>query len=124
MSHSPTRAPNGTRRALLQLACALLLFAQHMGLAHAIWHAAQQRPVHEQRYSAAADRDHDSPVSRDVSSLCVLDAVLGQVLGGAALGCPAFSAEKPLAQAPAGAPVAYATSDALTPRSRGPPSLP
>ena len=122
MTYSLSRAPNGAKRALLQLVCALLLFAQHMGLAHAIWHAAQQRPVHEQRYSGAKDRDYNGPVSRDVSSLCALDAVLGQVLGGAPLACPAFSAEKPLAQAPAHVPAACATADTLTPRSRGPPS--
>ncbi|HET7160374.1 MAG TPA: hypothetical protein VFI62_15350 [Burkholderiales bacterium] len=106
---------------MLQLVCALLLFAQQMGLSHAIWHAAQQRPAHEQGAGSAQHDDHSSQGSRDASSLCELDAVLGQVLGGAALAYPPFSAEKPDAQAPLHALVVNLTTHTLTPRSRGPP---
>jgi hypothetical protein len=116
------RAPNEFKRALLPLVCALLLFAQQMGLSHAIWHATQQRPVHEQGTDSAQYDDDSSHSSRDASSLCGLDAMLGQVLGGAALAYPTFVAEKPDAHAPLHALVANLTTHTLTPRSRGPPS--
>lgn len=123
MHHFPLSVPNSAKRAAIQLVCALLLFAQHIGVTHAIWHAAQQRPLHEQGHGSALDQDYDSPESRDVSNQCALDALFGQVLGGAALAGSAFTAEKPLASVPAHAPAAYAASDTLTPRSRGPPAL-
>ena len=122
MTHFLPRAPDSVIRAAIQLVCALLLFSQHIGLTHAIWHAAEHRPLHEQGYGSAEDHDHGNPASRNGSNLCALDAVLGQVLGGAALAGSAFAAEKPLAHAPVHAPAAYATSDTLTPRSRGPPA--
>jgi hypothetical protein len=57
--------------------CALLLFAQHTGLAHAVWHATQQLPAQQQREEDPPER----PSSRQFSSLCALDAALGQVPG-------------------------------------------
>ena len=117
----PRRAPSTYKRALLQLVCALLLFAQQMGLTHAIWHAVQQRPLHEQGAGSAQHDDHGSQGSRDASRLCALDAMLGQVLGGAGLGLPSFLAEKLHAQAPLHALVVNLTTHTLTPRSRGPP---
>jgi hypothetical protein len=58
-----------------------------------------------------------------VSRLCALDVAFAQVLGAGPLACHDFSAEKPAAETPAHALPAFAASDSLTPRSRGPPSL-
>lgn len=120
MKYPTLRASNSFKRALLQLACALLLFAQHVGLAHAIWHAAQQLPAQQQR---ADERRSDRPISREVSRLCALDVAFAQVLGAGPLSCHDFSAEKPTAETPAHVPGAFAAYESLTPRSRGPPSL-
>jgi hypothetical protein len=120
MRYPTFRASSGVKRALLQLACAFLLFAQHMGLAHAIWHAAQQMPAQQQR---ADERRNDRPISREVSRLCALDVAFAQVLGAGPLAGHDFSAEKPTAETPVHALGAFATSETFTPRSRGPPSL-
>lgn len=119
MRHRTSRSSEAFRRVLVRLACVLLLFAQHVGLTHAIWHAAQQTPSKQQRVD---EERRDGPSSRDVSKLCVLDALFGQVLGGGPLACHHVPAQTQTAETPAHAQHAFATLEALTPRSRGPPS--
>jgi hypothetical protein len=119
--HDPMlQATTRARRAVLQLACALLLFAQHMGIAHAVWHAAHNLPSQQQ----GLDRDRrEAPAPAKASRLCALDAAFAQVLGGGPLACHSFSAEKPPAEASAHVPSAFLSLEAPAPRSRGPPSL-
>jgi hypothetical protein len=107
----------GVTRALLQLVCALLLLAQHVGLAHAVWHAAQGLPVH-----VAADASGEAPAPSEASKLCPLDAAFGQVLGAGPNACLEFHAISPAVQAPVHAVGSFATLHTPTPRSRGPPS--
>jgi hypothetical protein len=119
---SPSRSSTGLKRALLQLVCALLLVAQHVGLAHAVWHAAQHVPVHRQGPHAKAPQPADAPAQSDASKLCPLDAAYGQVLGAGPLACVQFHPHSLAAHAPSHAAGTFATLDIPTPRSRGPPS--
>jgi hypothetical protein len=114
----------GVKRALVQLVCALLLLAQHVGLAHAVWHAAQNLPAQGQpaRTKAAQPADTPARTPSDVSKLCPLDAAFGQVLGAGPAACLQLHAEKSAAPAPLHASGSFATLDTPTPRSRGPPS--
>jgi hypothetical protein len=105
---------------LLKLACALLLFAQHVGLSHAIWHAAQSVPAQQQRM---AEERNDAPASREVSRICALDVAFAQVLGGAPLACHTFSTEKPPAHVTTRDTLAFVSIEKPSPRSRGPPAL-
>jgi hypothetical protein len=115
-----SRAFDGSRRALLLLACALLLFAQHVGLAHAIWHAGQQLPSQQQRVE---ENRPDRPASREVSRLCTLDVAFAQVLGAGPLSCLHFTAAQPVVESRGHTASVFLARASLTPRSRGPPSL-
>ena len=107
-------------RALLGIVCALLLFAQHVGLTHAVWHAAHDLPHH----AAALDQsDGDASGLPHASKLCPLDALLGQVLGAGPVSAFAFDYSAGSASAPSCAAHAVASLCALSPRSRGPPPL-
>ena len=107
------------RRAFLAFACALLLFAQHVGLAHAIWHAAQRAPA-EQRLE---QRTREAPTSREVSRLCALDVAFAQILGGGPPITHGFVAESRAAESWTHAPAAFFSPASFAPRSRGPPAL-
>jgi hypothetical protein len=105
---------------LLKLACALLLFAQHVGLSHAIWHAAQGAPAQQQRMN---EQRNDAPASREVSRICALDVAFAQVLGGAPLAWHAFFTEKASPPLTTRATLAIVGIEKPSPRSRGPPAL-
>lgn len=110
----------GARRALLQLVCALLLFAQQIALTHAIWHVSHELPAPEQHVH---DRDGGHSQDTEAANLCSFDAAFGQVLGGAPITTYVF-----LAHAAGGASAldpqrASATQRFLAPLSRGPPSF-
>jgi hypothetical protein len=113
------RLSTACTRALLGIVCALLLFAQHVGLTHAVWHAAQNLPAH----TALADDDSDSSGLPHASKLCPLDAALGQVLGAGPVSGFAFDHLDDGASAPSFAAHAAPSLSVLTPRSRGPPAL-
>jgi hypothetical protein len=100
----------------------MLLLAQHVGLAHAVWHAAQHLPAQGQPVHAKAAQPAEAPAQSEASKLCALDATFGQVLGAGPLACLQLRAEKPTSQAPQHASGSFATLDTPTPRSRGPPS--
>ena len=114
------RLSTACTRALLGLVCALLLFAQQVGLTHAVWHAAHDVPVHA---SALADRDGDTSGLPHASKLCPIDAALGQVLGGGPVSAFAFDLAGRCASAPSSAAQSAASLSALSPRSRGPPAF-
>ena len=114
------RTSERLKRAWIVLACGVLLFAQHVGLSHAIWHSAQNAPAHEQQIDHAATH---APASGELSKLCALDAAFAQVLGAGPLSCHPFSSERQRADVGASAPRALLSLDKLTPRSRGPPPL-
>ena len=116
---SQTRPPSRSRRVLLLLVCALLLFAQHAGLAHALRHAAHGAPVQQQ----ALAYENESSDSRELTTTCALDAVLAQVLGAGPISAYSLSCETPSANAPRHAAPGVAHFDTPTARSRGPPSL-
>ena len=120
MRSTSTRSSTRLTRAALQALCALLLLAQHVGLAHAVWHAAEHLPAHEQPSHAHGEGERSSPA--ETSKLCALDAAFGQVLGAGPLSCLDFRTESPSAAAPAHAHGVHVSLSALTPRSRGPPS--
>jgi hypothetical protein len=114
------RTPHGYKRALLKLVCALLLFAQHVGLSHAIWHASRDLPAQQQR---VGEQRSDAPASREVSRICALDVAFAQVLGGGPLACHSFSVEKPAGHLTSQESYAFVSSEKPSPRSRGPPAL-
>ena len=114
------RNSKGLKRAWFVLVCGLLVFAQHVGLSHAIWHAAQPLPGHEQQVDLAGS---ETPVPGDLSRLCALDAAFAQVLGAGPLACLAFSAETPSMRSTAHPAYTFVSFEKPSPRSRGPPSL-
>jgi hypothetical protein len=105
---------------LLRLVCVLLLFSQHVGLVHAVAHAAHDGSVKQQ---GVEQRSDNAPAQGTLSRICALDAALAQVLGGAPSACHAFAAEKPSPELSAGVPCTFVSLEAPAPRSRGPPSL-
>jgi hypothetical protein len=117
---SMLRKSEGLKRAWFALVCGLLLFAQHVGLSHAIWHAAHALPGHEQQVDRA---DGGSPVPSELSRLCDLDAVFAQVLAGGPLASHAFSAEKPSTDTTTSESYPFVSFQKPSPRSRGPPAL-
>ena len=116
---SPMRPPSRCQRALLLLVCALLLFAQHVGLAHALRHAANALPVQQQALAS----ENDASGSREFTTTCALDAVLAQVLGAGPISAYTFSCETPSPDTPRHAAPGVAHFDTPTARSRGPPAL-
>ena len=115
---SSKRSASRSQRALLLLVCALLLFAQHVGLAHALQHAAH--PASDQQTLA---HENDPSDSRELTTTCALDAVLAQVLGAGPISAYAFSCETPSTNTPRHAAPGVARFDTPTARSRGPPAL-
>ena len=109
------------KRVLLGLLCALMLFAQHVALSHAVWHAYQHRPAQDQN-GFQSDRQ-DRPSAPKVSKLCALDAAFGQVLGCAPPTAHSFPAKSASAETPLHAFGGVAAVEFLAPLSRGPPSL-
>jgi len=106
-------------RALIQVLCALVLFAQQAALTHAVWHsaagqAAQQDDAHAYEHEPAPAR---------LAGLCAYDAAFGLVLGGACATVAVALPNAPVTQAALPPPDAFSPVDALTPRSRGPPIL-
>ena len=114
------RPTTACTRALLGIVCALLLFAQQVGLAHSVWHAAHPHAAQQATDAAAAGDSQSQP---HASKLCVLDAVLGQVLGAGAVSGFTFALHPPQAHALHSELVDPASVHALTARSRGPPAL-
>jgi hypothetical protein len=106
---------------LLQLACALLLFAQHLGLAHAVLHAYQHLPAHQQN-GVQSERSH-GPHAPKLSKLCAFDAVFGQVLGAAPPAAHFSSFQSASAEVSAHVHCALVLVEFLAPLSRGPPSF-
>jgi hypothetical protein len=103
------------KRALLTAACALLLLAQHVGLAHAVWHAFHKNP-------AQYEKPDGKPAST-AATLCSFDAAIGQVLGGAPAAAYLFSAEPPSFDRIQAAVHVAPPARFLAPLSRGPPAL-
>ena len=97
--------------------CALLLFAQHVGLTHAVWHAAHSLETVEQ------SRGGEAPALPHASKLCGLDALLGQVLGAGPVITFSFDASAVVDDVPSYGAHALASLPAPAPRSRGPPTL-
>jgi hypothetical protein len=106
---------------LLQLVCALLLFAQQLSLAHAVFHAYKHLPAHEQS-GVQTDRP-DRPHAPKLSKLCEFDAVFGQVLGGAPPTTHFLSLLGASTETAARVRCGFVAVGSLAPRSRGPPSL-
>lgn len=106
-------------RALIQVLCALVLFAQQAALTHAVWHSAAGEAA--QRDDAHAYPHERAPAR--LAGLCAYDAVFGQVLGGAFATVAAALPNLPVTQAALHSPHASSAADVLTPRSRGPPVL-
>ena len=105
----------GLKRTLLLTACAFLLLAQHVALAHAVWHALNKSPAQYQ--------ERDGKAAPAAGNLCSFDAAIGQVLGGVPATLYVFSAEPPPFE-PALTSVHVAPSVRfLAPLSRGPPAL-
>lgn len=115
------RTPTAFSRAALGLVCALLLFAQQVGLSHAVWHATQQLPQQVQTFQETGSGQ--LPALPHASKLCPLDAALGQVLGAGPVSGFALDHAVVDAQAPSCAASLPVSSHGLTPRSRGPPRL-
>jgi hypothetical protein len=115
------RKPTAYARAALGIVCALLLFAQQVGLAHSLWHATQKIPQQAQALQKSGGQN--APALPHASRLCPLDAALGQVLGGAFTTAFTFDVAAADRHAPAYAARDSASPDPLTPRSRGPPVL-
>ena len=104
------------RALLLGIACAVLL-AQHAGIAHAVWHAYQQLPAHEQSTGG-----EELPYAPEATRLCAFDAVFGQVLGCAPAPENRIAAAAVASAFATAAPHTRATPDTPAPRSRGPPA--
>jgi hypothetical protein len=113
--------PKKFARAALGIVCALLLFAQQVGLAHSLWHAAQKIPQQAQALQDTGGTN--APASPHASRLCPLDAALGQVLGGAFLSAFSFAVTTTGSHARSSVSAYLASRDSPTPRSRGPPLL-
>lgn len=105
-------------RSTLGLVCALLLFAQQIGLAHAVWHATQQVPQPQ----SVAERS-DAPKLPHASKLCPLDAALGQVLGIAGPTGFSFDVAEAGEHTHDAAALVPASVPAPRARSRGPPAV-
>jgi hypothetical protein len=103
------------KRALLLAACAFLLLAQHIGLAHAVWHALDKSPAPYQK--------QDSKPASSPGKLCSFDAALGQVLGGLTATPYVFSAEPPPLERTQTVVRVAPPARFLAPLSRGPPAL-
>ena len=105
----------------LYIACLVaLLFAQQVGLWHAVWHAGQESHAsHDRDHVAAATHDHEDDTHQ--AALCPLDKAFATVL--AALDGSQHST--PLEPPPYVAPLAVTQADccapAPEPASRGPP---
>jgi hypothetical protein len=109
-------------RLTMQLLCiALLLFAQQAALAHAVWHAHQKIP-HGQHEQASAQEPRGS-LGREVSAICALDVVLGEVLGAVPCGGHAVQLRSDSHSVTASGRSVDAAFRFLAPLSRGPPSL-
>jgi hypothetical protein len=109
------------KRALLGVICAVMLFAQHIALSHAVWHAHQQFPGQAQDVFES-DRP-DRPSSPELSKLCAFDAAFSQVLGAALPATYFFTADAGCIESIAREHRSAAAADLPSPRSRGPPSL-
>ena len=108
-------------KALIQLLCAFVLFAQQAALTHGVWHAAASSQSAQQPHGGAYENERTP--APDVSGLCVFDAAFGQVLGGSPATHHSAYAETTASQKALYHCRAHAAADALTPRSRGPPAL-
>ena len=117
---SPLRRPG--KRAILALLCTVLLCAQHAALAHSLWHVLQPLGPNGQDFVSVEIPSGHSP-EQEFSNLCVHDATLGQLLGGAPVASFSFclasgdSTKAPEAHRP------FVLSRFLAPLSRGPPPL-
>ena len=109
------------RRGLILAVSALLLVAQLGAVMHAVWHAAQRAPVGD-RVVRAGDTTR-SPTTPDVAKLCVFDAVLGQLLGGAAAATQALALHATADLLVPAAGNHLSAAEVPSPRSRGPPAL-
>jgi hypothetical protein len=114
--------PTAFSRATLALVCALLLFAQQVGLSHAVWHATQQLPQQVQTFQEKGGSG-SLPSLPHASKLCPLDAALGQVLGAGPVAGFAFDHSAAVAHTSSCVADHPASLHALAPRSRGPPPL-
>jgi hypothetical protein len=101
--------------------CAVMLFAQHIALAHAVWHAHQQLPG--QKQDAFESNRPDRPKAPELSKLCAFDAAFSQVLGAAPPATHSFAADARTTEISAREHCAFSAADRPRPRSRGPPSL-
>jgi hypothetical protein len=117
---SMLRSSLPVQRALLRIACALLLFAQHVGLAHAVLHAYKHVPPMQQQDGVQTERSQ-GPHAPKLSKLCAFDAVFGQVLGAAPP--PVHSSAVPPASTETAVQVPHTrvVVEFLAPLSRGPP---
>ena len=116
-----SRLPAAVARAALGFVCALLLFAQQVGLSHAVWHATQQLPQHVTAFQQTGSGG--VPALPHASKLCPLDAALGQVLGAGPVSGFTFTPTDAGPQSSVCARAPFASLHALSPRSRGPPAL-
>jgi hypothetical protein len=107
-------------RLLLQLLCVFLLSAQHVALTHAIWHASHDGVT--DALPVSVNKPGESQEG-ELTALCVFDAVLGQVLGGAAPSEHSLTVDPAIAQAVLHYGGGCTVADLLAPRSRGPPVL-
>lgn len=114
------RTLHGHTRALLKLVCALLLFAQHVGLSHAIWHASRDLPA--QHHGLGEQQSH-APASPDAGKTCALDVAFAQVLGGGPLASHAVPGQSPDVHIATIRTYAFVSFEKPSPRSRGPPAL-
>lgn len=101
-----------TRRLLLAVLSALLLFSQQVAVTHALWHQTHDA------VAAAPAHPHEGD---HASHLCDFDAMLGQLLAGGAIASPSSLALADVAQAPSFDTRQFAAVDTVQPRSRGPP---
>jgi len=110
------------RARLSALLVALLLFAQHAAVTHAVWHARGELAGHGPD-AAASHAAHGPEEDSTQAQLCAFDAALVQVLGAAA----GSGAQAPLADPGAeraAAPAAHYAHVATVPRkSRSPPAF-
>ena len=114
----PSRS--SVNRGLIQVLCALVLFAQQAALTHLVWHAAAERSAQQDQVVA---HGHDRTPAQKLAGLCAYDAAFGQVLGGAFAAAPAALPDTAASQAVLHPQAVFTAADALTPRSRGPPVL-
>ena len=115
------RLPLHVKRALLQLMCALMLFAQHVALAHSVLHAYKDR-LAQQELGVQIDRS-DRGHAPKLSKLCAFDAVLGQVLGCAIPSAHFFCSSEVGSESALLNPYCFHSSEFLAPHSRDPPPL-